>query len=304
MSDLQPEDRQTESVSALPAIAAGGLDGADRPVRGVSLRDARQLDPERRAAHDRPRPARVDDRAAVGDGRLHRRVRRVDAVVRCRRRPIRPAAADAHRAEPAGHREPLHRVRHHGGATDRRPSVDGCGGGDDDSRVDGAGLPAVRHREPARPLDHPDLHRRPGRARHRPDRRWPGARSRSLAGPAAGQCADRRARDHRHPRGHRCGQRGRAAPRPGRRHRGGAGDRDDRPRPAGPDVLRERGRRLLVAMGGHRRRRRDGDPVRPAREVRALSTARSRPHRPPPGLQRPGVQSRRRTRDRRARAIW
>ena len=103
--------------------------------------------------------------------------------------------------------EPGDRLRHHRGAADRRPGGDGRRGRDDDARIDGAGLPAVRRRRPARPGDHPDLDRGSGRARDRPDRRRLRARDRALAGPAAGERADRRARDHRRAARHRRGRR-------------------------------------------------------------------------------------------------
>ncbi len=215
------------------------------------------------------------------------------------RRPVRPATDHAHRAGPARPREPGDRVRHHRGAADRRPGGDGRRGRDDHARIDGAGLPAVRRGRPARPGDHPHLDRRPGRARDRPDRGWLRARDRAVAGPAAGERADRRARDHRRAGRHRRGRRGRPAPRPGGCRWCGAGHGDDRARARRADAVRERGRRLVGAVDGHGRGRRGRDPLRPPRAFGPSSAARPRsssparwspaawPTRPRPGWRPP-----------------
>ena len=202
----------------------------------------------------------------------------------------------------ARRREPGDRVRRHRRAAHRRPGGDGRRGRDDDAGLDGAGLPAVRRRRPAGPRDHPHLHRGPGRARDRPDRRRLRARGRALAGPAAGERADRRARDRRRAVRHRRGRRGRAAPRSARRAGRGAGHGDDRARARRADAVRR-----ARAPG-------PGPPGRPLRRPswrRSLFVLRERSarhplldleaRRAPAGLQRAGVQGRGRAGDRRPR---
>ena len=66
-----------------------------------------------------------------------------------------------------------------------------------------------------------------------------------------------------------------------------------------PTLFVNEGAGSWVAVGGHRGGRRGGDPLRPPRAFGALPAARPQARRPPAGLQRPGVQGRRRAGDRR-----
>ena len=156
--------------------------------------------------------------------------------------------------------------------------------------------------QPARPGDHPHLDRGSGRARDRPDGRRLRARGRAVAGPAAGERADRRARDHRRAVRHR---RGRARPTcTATRSTSSArcwARRRSCSRCVAPTLFVERGHRLVGAVGGDRGGRRGGGPVRPARAFGAAPAARPRARRPPARLQRPGVQGRGRAGDRRPR---
>jgi hypothetical protein len=267
-------------------------------VRGVPLRDAGQLDPERRAAHDRTGAARFDDRAAVGDGRLRGRVRRVDAGLRRGRRPVRATTDHAHRAGPARRSEPGDSRRQHRGTAHRRPGGDGGRRRDDDPRIDGAGLPAVRRGRPPRPRDDPHLDRGPGRARDRPHRGWVRARDRAVAGPAAGERADRRPGDHRCAVRRHCGRGGRPAPRPGGHRRCGAGHGDDRACARRTHAVRERRHRLVGAVDGYGGRPRGSRSLRPPRALGPLPAPRPHPRRAPARCQRTGVQGRDRAGDR------
>ena len=236
------------------------MDGPDRTQRGVPLRDARQLGAHRRATHHRPRSARLDDRAAMGRRRLRRRVRRADADLRCARRPVRPPAADDHRSLPARRGQPGHRVRRHRRTTHRGPGAHRRRRSDDHARFDGAGVPALRRGHPAATRHHPHLHRRPGRAGHRTDRRRRGHPGRPVAAAPAGERPDRRAGDHRGESWGGGRPRGRSAPRPTGPPRRGTGDHDDRAGAADAHALRRPRCRFVAAVDGRPGGRRPPPP--------------------------------------------